>query len=1683
MANQLQITGDTKVKSLNGVLTGTSGVVGSVPLGAANGVATLDSGGKVPVSQLPSSVVTYLGTWNAATNTPTLTNGVGDAGDMYICNVAGTVNFGAGPVTFAVGDWVLYGSGTWQKSNGQNGTVTSVGASITGGAIGITGSPITTAGTLAFAFAGTSGQYVNGAGNLTTFPTLITSIGLSMPSAFSVANSPLTANGSINVTGAGTTLQFIDGTGALQTFPTLTGYVPYTGATQDVDLGAFKLNAQSLHIKGTAGNGHLGLKHQSASATASANEVSLFADSLGDLSWLNGNLYLSKFITSGNTAARSYTFPNSTCNIPNDSLVVHLAGTETISGVKTFSANPSINVAGQASLSILSSTGNSALIFGYVNNVLKGTIDINATEFKFASTINSTYKFQASGLGIASLIFNNTTNYSYTFPAATGTLALTSDISYPVTSVFGRTGAVVATEGDYSLTQLSDVTITTPTTGQVLKYNGTTWINDTDANTGTVTSVAMTVPTGLSVSGSPITSSGTLAVTLTAGYSIPTTASQTTWDTAYTNRITSLTTTGSSGVATLSANTLNIPNYGAALSGYLPLSAGSSQLLTGDLYFNGGSDRYIITNETNTGTHTLAIQAGGGSGAYGGSIKMFANAHSTNAGDVIISTSAVAGAKIRFTAAGLGTGTEFASIDRNGVASFLSRVNVNGAVDNAAYALNVSGTGNFTGALSGTSAYFTSAPPSNGGILETFNSSATTSNTTFGGIAFTSNPGTDYAIGKKNINNAGTFEIQKIAAPNVTLFKIDNAGAGTFTSSITATSIIKSGGTSSQFLKADGSVDSTAYGTGTVTSVAALTLGTTGTDLSSSVANSTTTPIITLNVPTASATNRGALSSADWTTFNNKQSALTNPVLASGTWTSGYLPKINGTYTIGNSIISESGSVITIAGNLNIGSLGSLSINAGTAATPLLTQTTNYTEIYRRSGGVGIYLGGTGDAANYYDNTVHYFRSSGGGSTRMTIDASGNLGLGVTPSAWSGVKAMQIGSDASGLSLFGYSGTGAEIGSNVYFNGTNYAYGTTAPATRYVLSSGQHRWYIAPSGTQDAAITFTQAMTLTAAGNLGLGVNGSKLFWVRTSDGAVDIVYLKKDETISTNGTANLHGYDGIIFRTTGSETEKMRIWGTTGNVNIGTTPASDAGYKLDVNGTGRFSGTTEIRVNTNDYGNNLLLANSYPNNGIATSISFSHNTQAADPDVMARISGYVDDRTSGNRKGSLRFYTASGGTLTQQLTIASTGAATFSSSVTAPNFYASGGYVTIEQNNWVTSGESTNISMVTSGTEVARIFTTAENTGGYAGIGFKTLRGGGDGLATRLYISSTGAATFSSSVTAKGDLFIWGGNAAQAGQITANSAGGGLYIGASGTNQNIRLVPSGTGIVQSLGSFDVQGAATFSSSVTAGGSITAGTTAGGTLYAGTVAAYQGVFNYDASSYTSLNISNSYDNASATINFKLRTAGTSVTAMTLLGSGAATFSSRLMVNGATDDASNALQVNGSIVATSTIAAVVSSNVDMFVFNNTGATYTKSCVVASMTATGGTGSYFFYGQQSTSTVALKIFSNGNIQNTNNSYGAISDARLKENIIDATPKLADLMKVKIRNYNLKGESNKQLGVISQELEEIFPNMIEESTNLGENVKIKGVKYSVFVPMLIKAVQEQQEQINELKQLLNK
>jgi hypothetical protein len=127
-------------------------------------------------------------------------------------------------------------------------------------------------------------------------------------------------------------------------------------------------------------------------------------------------------------------------------------------------------------------------------------------------------------------------------------------------------------------------------------------------------------------------------------------------------------------------------------------------------------------------------------------------------------------------------------------------------------------------------------------------------------------------------------------------------------------------------------------------------------------------------------------------------------------------------------------------------------------------------------------------------------------------------------------------------------------------------------------------------------------------------------------------------------------------------------------------------------------------------------------------------------------------------------------------------------------------------------------------------------------------------------------------------------------------------------------------------------------------------------------------------------------------------------------------------------------------------------------------------------------WLYYGLNQSGTNTFYVLENGNVRNTNNSYGAISDIKLKENITDATPKLNDLLNVKIRNYNLIGDTTKQIGVIAQELEQVFPSLIESNSTMATETNtipetIKSVKYSVFVPILIKAIQEQQALIENL------
>jgi hypothetical protein len=147
--------------------------------------------------------------------------------------------------------------------------------------------------------------------------------------------------------------------------------------------------------------------------------------------------------------------------------------------------------------------------------------------------------------------------------------------------------------------------------------------------------------------------------------------------------------------------------------------------------------------------------------------------------------------------------------------------------------------------------------------------------------------------------------------------------------------------------------------------------------------------------------------------------------------------------------------------------------------------------------------------------------------------------------------------------------------------------------------------------------------------------------------------------------------------------------------------------------------------------------------------------------------------------------------------------------------------------------------------------------------------------------------------------------------------------------------------------------------------------------------------------------------------------------------------------------------------------------------------TGNAILSNGVAAASTNWSHFSGVSSNNTVSnVVILGNGDIRNANNVYGALSDAKLKENVTDVTPKLDKLCQVRVVNYNLKGdyEQHKQLGVIAQELEQIFPGMVEEAPDRDAEGNIletttKSVKYSVFVPMLIKAIQEQQALIQTL------
>ena len=202
------------------------------------------------------------------------------------------------------------------------------------------------------------------------------------------------------------------------------------------------------------------------------------------------------------------------------------------------------------------------------------------------------------------------------------------------------------------------------------------------------------------------------------------------------------------------------------------------------------------------------------------------------------------------------------------------------------------------------------------------------------------------------------------------------------------------------------------------------------------------------------------------------------------------------------------------------------------------------------------------------------------GSGQVYKDASGNVGIGVTPSAWkSTLKVLEF---ANGVSLSGFASAPImQLGTNWYDNGSSNIYKTTAAATSYQQSFGAHYWYTAPSGTAGNAVTFTQAMTLDASGNLLVGgsavSSGARLMvkstvndwttYFECTGASNPYGMFMKYTAASPNGTGN----EFLDFRDSSTPRFQVRSNGGLANYSANNVNLSDERTKKDITNAGDY--------------------------------------------------------------------------------------------------------------------------------------------------------------------------------------------------------------------------------------------------------------------------------------------------------------------------------------------------------------------------------------------------------------------------------------------------------------------------------------------------------------------------------
>lgn len=1036
----------------------------------------------------------------------------------------------------------------------------------------------------------------------------VTSVGVSMPSAFTVTNSPITTSGTIQITGAGTTAQYVRGDGTLATFPDLTGFVPYVGATQNVDLGEYQIKAGQVAFDltptGTAGVGimrwndqdgtvDLGLIGGNVTLQIGQEQVVRVVNKSGinlteagyqavKITGAQGNRLKVGLAQANNDANSADTIGLVTENIAlnaegfvtSSGLVRNIDTTGALQG-ETWADGDVIYLSpttAGAVTKVKPTAPQHTVILGFVVRAhqTQGQIYVkvdNGYELEELHDVAPTpyvnngvlYRDTATNLWKSATIptvlgytpANSTTTISTTAPLSGG-----GDLSANRTLSISQAGA--STDGYLSSTdwntfnnKASDAFKTIAVTGQsnivadsptdTLTFEaGSNIVITTDAandkitinaiggGSGSVTSVDMSVPTGFSISGNPITTSGTLALAFASGYSLPTNASQANWDTAYNNSITAFSYNTSTGVLTLTQQDAGTLTATVTLQPFTTdnLTQGSTNLYdkvvsltgAGTTVVTGTYPNFTITsNDQHVGTVTsIATSAP----ITGGTI--------TTSGTIGITQSGTA-------ADGYLSSTDWntfnSKVGGSGTINYVSKWTSTGAIGNS----QIFDSGTYVGINTATPAAkldISGAHVASIGLLRLNSSASNVAAQTYyidGVYKAATYAGTDdnfYILGR---DADIVFSTTSSTTTRMVITNGGNVGIGT------------SGPT--QKLMVSGSIRVTGgyY------------------DSSNSIGS---------NGQVLASTGSG-------TTWINASGGTVN-----GSGTVNYLSKWTGTTLLGDSLIYDNGT------NVGVGTIapGQKVDVVGAAATD------TYLRVLGGAGTTkgGIIVGNNDSGKNYgslffdnANNNVYLYQQYSSGdlvlgtntNEKMRITSGGNVGIGNTSPSQklhvegnirvtgayydsangagsSGQVLSSTGSGTSWITPFSGSGTtnyvakwtsGTALGnSQIFDNGTNVGIGTASPTETLDLR-GVLR--VSRSGVNDSGII--------AFGNY---VNGAGYY----DNG----IFRSALNAITTSGnTLHMGSYEALAFTTSanplGSQSIRMYISGSNGNVGIGTTSPS----------------------------------------------------------------------------------------------------------------------------------------------------------------------------------------------------------------------------------------------------------------------------------------------------------------------------------------------------------------------------------------------------------------------------------------------------------------------------------------------------------------------------------------------